>query len=421
MAGDTTIEWADATWNPIVGCQIVSPGCKHCYAMGQAARIERMAAGVGRATHYAGTTQPSKAGPVWTGKVALAGDDAIAAPIRWRRPRRIFVNSMGDLFAEGVTDAMRDRVWAVMACSPWHTFIVLTKRPAAMRAYVEALLGERLLAWAETPVQHQTGIRPLIELVDAAVLNGPLPNVWLGVTAEDQERADERVPWLLETPAAVRVLSYEPAIGPLDLRHVGDDCFDALRSFTEDEVVAQWGETFPGGQPRIDWVIVGGESGRGPNIRPMHPAWARQVRDDCAAAGVPFFFKQWGEWAPAKDVHAEAEQSAVNGEFHGGGDFIASCCCSEGDRDGDMRRVGKRAARGELDGVVHHALAGGARMITIDLLLATPLGILAIGALISIGQDVRIGDREGRNAGVVLFATWALPACALLAHAACRA
>ena len=355
MAGETAIEWADATWNPIVGCEIVSPGCKHCYAMGQAARIERMAAGAGRETHYSGTTQPSKAGPVWTGKVALAGDEAIAAPIRWRRPRRIFVNSMGDLFAEDVTDAMRDRVWAVMACAPWHTFIVLTKRAAAMRAYVQQLLATGGARMLDVQVDHPTGREPLSRLVDFVAFSRPLTNVWLGVTAEDQPRADERIPELLQTPAAKRIVSVEPMIGPVSLATIDLDGWSEIHPLAGDRDYEDE-DGNPGAEwPSLDWVIVGGESGRGPGIRPMHPAWARQVRDDCAAASVPFFFKQWGEWAPAEVAHVAAEQGAAMGEFHDGADFIVGCGCSEGDRGGSMRRIGKRAAGHVLDGVVHHA------------------------------------------------------------------
>lgn len=374
MAGETAIEWADATWNPIVGCAIVSPGCKFCYAMGQAARIERMAAGAGRTTVYAGLTEPSKAGPVWNGKVALADERTITAPLRWTRPRRIFANSMGDLFAEGVTDHMRDVVWAVMARAPQHTFIVLTKRAAAMRAYVSAL-AQRQRDWSASSA------------LDELDLSRPLPNVWLGVTAEDQPRADERVPELLLTPAAARIVSIEPMIGPVDLTKLELRPYQmlpavdllALNALSGEAI---WGREngipYPHWADRLDWVIVGGESGRQPGVRPMHPAWARKVRDDCAAAGVPFFFKQWGEWvsicewpngeeaydrlyhpAPARDPEGRRRCKVDHDVLQLDG--------ARGDpldmRSGAMSvfRVGKPAAPGTLDGVVHHAWPEAAR------------------------------------------------------------
>ena len=182
-----------------------------------------------------------------------------------------------------------------------------------------------------------------------------MPNVWLGVTAEDQPRADERVPELLQTPAAKRIVSVEPMIGPVSLATIDLDGWSEIHPLAGDRDYEDE-DGNPGAEwPSLDWVIVGGESGRAPGIRPMHPDWARQVRDDCAAAGVPFFFKQWGEWAPAEVAHVAAEQGAVVGEFHDGADFIVGCGCSKGDRGASMRRIGKRAAGGMLDGVVHHA------------------------------------------------------------------
>lgn len=275
MADKTCISWTDATWNPIVGCSVVSPGCTNCYAMRDAARIVRCSEGAGRASHYEGTIEPSKAGPVWTGKVALAPDRIVTTPLSWRRPRRIFVNSMGDLFHESVPDEWIDRVFAVMALAPQHTFQVLTKRSARMREY---LSGEALRRVARAANRIRT--------VDG-LIGWPLPNVWLGVTAEDQTRANERIPDLLATPAAVRFVSCEPMLGPVDLRNVSPaDKYeiDVLSGYDFDQGLVG---------PRLDWVICGGESG--PNARPMHPDWARGLRDQCAAAGVPFHFKQWGK------------------------------------------------------------------------------------------------------------------------------
>ncbi len=293
----TSIEWTEATWNPIAGCTVHSPGCTNCYAMRTAARLASIPA---TAPVYAGLTQPSKAGPVWTGKIAV-NESTMLAPLRRRKPTMYFVNSMSDLFHESVPDEVIDRVFAVMALCPQHTFQVLTKRSARMLSYLRA---------------HgvHTGI-----MVNAATILGetirfgdgqrkwpwPLPNVWLGVSVEDQKRADERIPDLLATPAAVRFLSCEPLLGSVDLTPEADSTYQMLSQWYGpdgfDETGSQPRQTRRTGWfPRLDWVIVGGESG--PAARPMHPDWARSLRDQCAAAGVPFFFKQWGNYLPAGQV-----------------------------------------------------------------------------------------------------------------------
>jgi protein gp37 len=292
----TKIEWATHVWNPIVGCSVVSPGCTNCYAMKMAARLERItrAAPAGStmaevSNHYAGTTQPSKAGAVWTGKVAMAPDHILTAPLRWKKPRRIFVNSMGDLFHESVPDEWIDRVFAVMAMAPQHTFFILTKRAKRMRTYIS---DDRCISNVGYEAKE---IEP--ELYRKSEVGGcnwwPLPNAWMGVSTERQQEADERIPHLLNTPAAVRFVSAEPLLGEVDLRHIRDSVgtFDALSSklgigYGIDNAYAR----------RIDWIIAGGESG--PGARPMHPDWARSLRDQCAAANVPYFFKQWGEFLP---------------------------------------------------------------------------------------------------------------------------
>lgn len=352
MGADSKIEWCDASWNPIVGCSVVSPGCTNCYAMGHAARIVRCANGA--ASHYDGTTQPSKAGPVWTSKVALAPDHILTAPLRWRRPRRIFVNSMGDLFHEAVPDAWIDRVFAVMALAPQHTFQVLTKRAKRMRVY---MTGD----WSVRVYQDIDGDPRGATSCGCLAGGKPLPNVWLGVSAEDQTLAEKRIPDLLETPAAVRWLSAEPLLGPIDFDDfrppnsptrgdpfplTGRMIWAAARGF-DDSVNACAGYT-----GKLDWVVVGGESG--PGARPMHPQWARDIRDQCAAAGVPFFFKQWGEWG--------VDRPRAGGDL--GGDIRAGrvrhvCAARENDghfRSGDvhMRRVGKARAGRMLDGREHN-------------------------------------------------------------------
>lgn len=363
---DTKIEWADAVWNPIAGCSVVSPGCTNCYAMAMAARVERM----GGAPHYAGLTRQTKAGAVWTGRVAVAPDETLTAPLRWKKPKRIFVNSMSDLFHEGVPDEVIDRVFAVMALSPQHTFLVLTKRSERMRSYLAVLerhvidrLGPRLTtavnevfrmsgrSWGKcgststhvTTSGHGSGaMEP--EMLRAtedggierlgfsvageerwfrcaqvyadsifaahgretyeyprrygwALKEWPLPNVWLGVSAEDQPRFNERVAHLIDTPAAVRWISAEPLLGPIDLTQlpmyrVADPSsefpFDTLRARPKSFRIAPG---FPYVQP-LDWVVAGGESG--PKARPMHLDWFRGLHDQCVAAGIPFFGKQLG-------------------------------------------------------------------------------------------------------------------------------
>ncbi len=369
MADNTAIEWSDSTWNPIAGCSVLSPGCTHCYAVKMAARIEKMQAALGKPTPYAGLTQASKAGPVWNGRIAVASDETLTQPLRWRRPRRIFVNSMSDLFHEDVPDETIDRVFAVMALAPQHTFQVLTKRAARMREYMTADGG--FGRWGY--IEHQA--RKLANIPNGKTLatygGSCLPNVWLGVSTEDQARADERIPHLLATPAAVRFISAEPLLGPVRLDHMqqpGGFFIDALEG-------EHW---YPGagsissstfyGEPRLDWVIAGGESG--PKARPSHPDWFRALRDQCAAAGVPFFFKQWGEWLVAQRVdHPDDFRFGDGTAFpivSGGHDIIAAE--AEDYRgapkniwrefwasgDGHLaKRPGKKAAGAELDGKMH--------------------------------------------------------------------
>lgn len=309
------IEWTEQTWNPIVGCSIVSPGCTNCYAMKMAARLEAM--GV---PHYAGLTQSSKAGAVWTGKMALAPEKILLEPLRRRKPTMYFVNSMGDLFHEDVPDEWIDRVFAVMALCPQHTFQVLTKRSARMREYMQTWGATGWTSQRKYRVGDQIKtIAPPMDAVTAIgrLVDAPLPNVWLGVSAERQKEADERIPDLLATPAAVRFVSAEPLLGPIDFTSIPTACLAAPSACCRDQAKLdalrgiQWCQRAGAyGYPKKDhlpqglnWLIVGGESG--PGARPMHPDWARSIRDQCAAAGVPFFFKQWGSWGVTYDRDQE--------------------------------------------------------------------------------------------------------------------
>lgn len=291
MADRTKIEWTDATANAINGCSVVSPGCTNCYAM----RL----AGTRLRSHPTreGLTAASKAGPVWNGQVRL-NQDALMQPLRWKRPRSIFWNAHGDLFHPSVPDEWIDRVFAVCARTPQHRHQILTKRSARMREY----LAERKAA---APIMVPVGDGTLEQHPFNNELKVP-SNVWLGVSVEDHERALLRIPDLLATPAAVRWLSCEPLLGPIFLTDIADggstvldpecwgDC-DCSSLFGYDP-----GCRRNGGDGtlvrKIDWVVAGGESGRG--ARPMDAEWARTLRDDCQNAGVPFFFKQWGAYVP---------------------------------------------------------------------------------------------------------------------------
>jgi hypothetical protein len=199
MTGKCKIQFTDATWNPLAGCSIVSPGCTNCYAMRQAARIERM----GGADHYVGLTEMVNGKPVWTGKVALASERTLLAPLRWKKPRKIFVNSMSDLFHESVPDEWIDRIFAVMALCPQHTFQVLTKRSKRMREYL-------LTPWTRVNIGDRVGnISADGDNDHDAFIDGPwpLPNVWLCVTAEDQTRADERIPDLKDKRSTAQAMA----------------------------------------------------------------------------------------------------------------------------------------------------------------------------------------------------------------------
>ena len=227
MAQLSKIEWTDATWNPVAGCTIESAGCSNCYAMRLAARLAAMGN-----EKYAGLTRKSGGRAVWTGKVAL-DVKSLSAPYKWRKPRKVFVNSMSDLFHPGVPDEFIARVWRVMLETPQHTYQVLTKRPGRMR---ELLLSPAF---------------------------GSAPNIWIGTSIEDSAVFD-RIEELRAIEGFIRFISFEPLIGPVGAVDLED----------------------------IDWAIVGGESG--PRSRPMNAEWVQEIEDRCRAYGTAFFFKQWG-------------------------------------------------------------------------------------------------------------------------------
>jgi len=241
----TKIEWTDYTWNPVTGCTKVSPGCEHCYADRTAKRMR------GRFGY-----------PVDDPFRVTLHADRLKEPLHLRAPSRVLVCSMGDLFHEDVSFAFVLQVFTTMKRAYWHTFQVLTKRPAQMQKTLADRIFARWVSW-------------------------PLPNVWLGVSAENQECFDERVPALLECPAAVRYASLEPLLEPVENAM---PCLLYLPGGTTTPYVP-W--------VKLDWVIVGGETG--PGARPMDPAWPRGIRDQCKMADVPFFMKQMSGGEPIPD------------------------------------------------------------------------------------------------------------------------
>lgn len=323
MGDQTSIEWTDATWNPVTGCDRISPGCDHCYALKQAGRLKLM----GQA-NYQNDGDPRTSGP---GFGVTCHPHMLDQPLRWKRPRRIFVNSMSDLFHRDVPTEFIAQVFAVMACASQHTFQVLTKRPQRMAAVLRDVRF-----WAvfwRTGVHERTGLH---------VGDLPLPNVWLGTSIESDQYT-WRANHLRETPAAVRFISAEPLLGPLPSLDLTG----------------------------IDWLIVGGESG--PGARPMHPDWVRDLRDRCQLPELNdawpgdrhtrFHFKQWGEWKPVAkclslyephEVGTLRAQSRVSpsvyhvcGPDEPADHYIAIIDDNHAER---VERVGKRAAGRNLDG-----------------------------------------------------------------------
>lgn len=313
MSANSAIEWTDHTFNPWHGCVKVSPGCQHCYA-------ETLSKRWGRDIW----------GPAKTTSRLTFGDKHWAEPLKWNKQAeeagkraRVFCASMADVFEDhsGVGSS-RHRLWKLIGATPWLDWLLLTKRP-------ENIVNFTPLTW----------------------LDNPRPNVWYGTSVEDQQRADERIPHLLKVPAAVRFLSCEPLLGPVTLRSTPEgQLATTVRTWLEYNQRVGDGKFNPATYSRIDWVIVGGESG--PGARPMHPNWARQLRDQCVAAGLAFFFKQWGEYRPLCEDESLSQTSCMvdihgNDGTGGANEDVFSFLQRRPVR---MRRVGKKAAGRLLDG-----------------------------------------------------------------------
>lgn len=338
------IEWSEYQWNPLTGCTMVSPGCTNCYAMKMAHRFK------GVHPKYEGTTKVTDGGKViWTGQINL-DEKALMEPLTWKKPRRVFVNSMSDLFHESVPFEFIDKVFAVMALTPHITYMVLTKRPERMAEYMNEIQTNRIVQFGKYAGMRLDDIQRSKGRVwqiaskgkpDYKLPGWPLPNVWLGTTVENQEQADKRIPELLKCPAVVRFLSCEPLLGPVDIKEYLHEsiCKQYGRCAKCDP---QLGEPF---EEAIDWVIAGGESGR--EARPVHPDWIRSLRDQCQAVGVPFFFKQWGEWMPWQPDNRPTYWKGQNGyTIHG--EFLDAEFFN-GDNRCAFQKIGKKAAGRLLD------------------------------------------------------------------------
>lgn len=340
VSDGTGISWCDATWPIVAGCTHVSPGCDGCWSAFHTS---------GRLRHrpeYAGLATGGR----FTGQVRLL-PERLTWPTRWtRKPRKVFVASAADLFHEAVPDAFIAAAWVVMYRTGQPTyggrhraplvFQVLTKRHARMRSWVRK--------WAD-PASR-------VAMVDEAVRQGwcdqqavreapgmpaVLESVWLGVSVETQQWAATRIPALLETPAAIHWISAEPLLGPIDLRNL--QARGAVIDVLAGDVKTTTGEIYAACPAPLDWVVIGGESG--PKARPMHPDWARKLRDDTRACGRALWFKQWGEWAPTGKVGL--------GQPLPRHAFVGEAVDERGFRV-EMQRLGKKAAGHTLDGHVHH-------------------------------------------------------------------
>ncbi|MEV8435124.1 DUF5131 family protein [Streptomyces chartreusis] len=333
MADTTAIEWTDSTWNPVTGCTKISDGCTNCYAETFAERWR------GTAGHH-----------FENGFDITLRPDRLRLPMTWSAPRRVFLDSMSDLFHTDIVDTYIAQVWAVMALTPQHTYQVLTKRHGRMKALLSSPTFWHQVA--EQGRQHLIGCQQDWLAVGAMLDGTPLPNVWLGVSVESQKWADIRVPALLETPAALRFLSCEPLLGPVWIDDYVWQACPCCDGESHDEACGPCadGGCESGHIRQLDWVIVGGESGHG--ARAMHADWARSLRDQCKQSHVPFFFKQWGAYAPESHGHEHGAVTLLDTQGRTWSDGEASV--PQGAIR--MRRVGKSRAGRLLDGRQYDAV-----------------------------------------------------------------
>jgi protein gp37 len=315
MGSETSIEWTNATWNPVRGCRRVSPGCENCYAEVIAGRFS------GPGMHHEGLATYSKEhGARWTGDVRVI-KEKFDQPLNWKKGRMIFTNSTSDLFYKEFSDETIAAVFGIMATAKHHTFQVLTKRADRLPewfAWVERYAKANnttpmqvCLHYAQRASEHPA----LRRMDDIGMWTWPRPNIWLGVSVENQRYADERVPRLIATPAAVRFVSYEPALGPVDLTDITlpDELAEGARLRTArcNALTEMDDDHFYNRHPKLDWVIVGGESGR--KARSFHAAWARTVVSHCKSYGVPVFVKQMGR--NVRDRNDNGFQGGMGDEF----------------------------------------------------------------------------------------------------------
>lgn len=387
----TSINWTDRVWNPVRGCSKVSDGCRNCYAERFASRF------CGQGMPYEGLIRDGH----WA-NVARFVPDMLVAPLHWKQPCRVFVNSMSDLFHDDISNEQIAAVFGVMAACSRHTFQVLTKRPRRMVEWFRWLQEQRNTDCSyplQVDLLRRYWATYKIDAPHAPSIEFPLPNVHLGVSCENQTAADERIPLLLECPASVRWVSCEPLLGAVDLVwyfrrthtiHMKVDIAGAIKNkvfygYEEDgkpvspkAAEAELRRRLAAGEKylatckcptfdpqtgckpienqRLDWVVCGGESG--PNARPMQPDWVRSLRDQCRGAGVPFHFKQWGCWQPFNPSHGMDLGSEMRRD-------VVRIVHAEGNPDGHfrhgdawVRRVSKSRSGNLLDGVRYEMKPG---------------------------------------------------------------
>ncbi len=290
----TNIAWTDFTWNPVTGCTAVSGGCKNCYA---------------KAVHERFNDTPFSE--------IVFHEDRLLEPSKMRKPAKIFVGSMTDLFQDGVTDEMLDSIFRVILYNPHHTFQVLTKRPERMEEYFD-----RVYQKGRDKMETMEKVNPAVAK-ELEKYNSILPNLWLGVTVENQESLEARIPVLLDTPAAKRFISVEPLVERIKIGNIGRRTDKYGKEVTHEQIFfmsgskSLWDERFGFNiplrnidHPKLDWIIVGGESGTKSKVRPMDPEWVQHIFEACKETGVPFFFKQWGAHKPylGKEPRFEYEE-----------------------------------------------------------------------------------------------------------------